>query len=185
MNDDLATLTDEARLLTDEVRRAFGTLTPEQLNWKPAADAWSVAQCLEHLIVTNEKEFPAIERALREDYRNPFWSRMPFLPKLFGRLTIGLFGPENARKYKAPKSFRPSRSRIGGTIVEDFAAHQAKLVRLFEQSARLDPEKTKVVSPVTDFVTYSLLDCCRILVGHERRHFRQAERVTKTAGFPH
>lgn len=184
MNDELATLMNKARVLTDEVRRAFGTLTPEQLNWKPAADAWSVAQCLEHLIITNEKEFPAIEQTLREDYRNPFWSRPPLLPKLFGRLMINLFGPENARRYKAPKSFRPSQSRIGETIVEDFAAHQAEFVRLFEQTARLDPEKTMVVSPVTDFITYSLLDCCRILVGHERRHFRQAVRVTQTAGFP-
>ena len=184
MSGELERLTDDARALTDDVRRAFGHLTPEQLNWRPSADAWSVAQCLEHLIITNEKEFPALEAALRTGYRNPFWSRPPLLPKLFGRLMLRLFGPEMTRRYKAPRSFRPSQSAIAGTIVEDFAAHQEKLLHLMEQSTRLDAEATMIVSPVTDFVTYSLLDGYRILVGHEQRHYRQAERITQTKEFP-
>ena len=184
MSGELEQLTKEARVLTEDVRRAFGHLTAGQLNWRPAADAWSVAQCLEHLIITNEKEFPALEAALQTGYRNPFWSRPPLLPKLFGRLMLHLFGPETKRRYKAPRSFRPSRSAIAGTIVEDFAAHQEKLLGLMEQSARLDAEKTMIVSPVTDLVTYSLLDGYRILVGHEQRHYRQAQRVLQTDDFP-
>ena len=184
MSDELKRLTSAARTLTDDVRRSFGRLTPEQLNWRPSSDAWSIAQCLEHLIITNEKEFPALESALQAGYRNPFWSRPPLLPKLCGRLMLRLFGPEVTRRYKAPRSFRPSQSAIAGSIVADFAAHQEKLFSLMEQSARLDVEETKIVSPVTVLMTYSLLDGYRILIGHEQRHYRQAERVLQTDNFP-
>jgi hypothetical protein len=29
-------------------------LSPQQLNWKPGEDLWSVGQCLQHLHATNE-----------------------------------------------------------------------------------------------------------------------------------
>jgi hypothetical protein len=33
-------------------------------------------------------------------------------------------------------------------------------------------------------LTYSVLDGCRLIVTHERRHFEQARRVTQASGFP-
>jgi hypothetical protein len=41
-----------------------------------------------------------------------------------------------------------------------------------------------MVSPFVAFITYSVLDGCRLLVAHERRHFEQARRVTREPGFP-
>jgi hypothetical protein len=41
-----------------------------------------------------------------------------------------------------------------------------------------------VASPIAGFVTYNMLDACRIVVAHERRHFEQARRVTEAEGFP-
>ena len=40
-----------------DAEKLFGSLSAEQLNWKPAPDRWSVAQCLEHLINTNLLHF--------------------------------------------------------------------------------------------------------------------------------
>lgn len=184
MNNELAKLIVEAEAIAENVRQTFGGLTAEQLNWKPAVESWSIGQCLEHLIVTNELEFPAIEDALRTDYRNPFWSKMPFLSRACGSFLIRMCKPENARKYKAPKSFRPSQSAIGGTIVEDFTEHQQKVVHYFQRSENLDLDKTKIVSPISDFFTYSLFDSFYVLVIHEQRHFNQAKRVLETGAFP-
>jgi len=39
-------------------------LSPEQLNWRPRPEAWSVGQCLEHLHLANEVYLPAISIAL-------------------------------------------------------------------------------------------------------------------------
>ena len=38
----------------------FGSLTSEQLNWKPASNTWSIAQNLDHLIVVNETYYPVL-----------------------------------------------------------------------------------------------------------------------------
>ena len=184
MNAKLSELVAETETIVENVKNSFGGLSAEQLNWKPNEKSWSIAQCLEHLMVTNKLEFPAVENALKANYKNPFWSKIPFLSKICGKTAIYLFRPENKRKIKAPKSFQPSNSRLSGKIVEDFAAHQRDLIGLFERSKDLDLEKTKIVSPVSNLITYSLIDALRVLTVHEQRHLQQAERVTKEANFP-
>jgi hypothetical protein len=47
-----------------------------------------------------------------------------------------------------------------------------------------DLRRTVVTSPVSPVATYSLLDAYRIVVAHERKHFEQARRVARSAGFP-
>lgn len=170
-------LTREAESIAEQVERTFGGLNAEQLNWKPDEASWSIGQCLEHLIITNKLEFPAIEKAFSGNYKNPFWSRVPFLPGFFGQTAIYLCKPENTRKFKAPKSFRPSKSEIGESIVTDFVDNQKDVIELFNRSRNLDLRKTKIFSPISDLVTYSLHDSFVLLVVHEQRHFQQAERV--------
>jgi hypothetical protein len=41
-----------------------------------------------------------------------------------------------------------------------------------------------MVSPFASVIAYSVLDACRIIVAHERRHFEQARSGTQTPGFP-
>lgn len=184
MNEELLVLIAGANEVADNVQNAFGGLVVEQLNWSPDAESWSIGQCLDHLIVTNERDFPAIENTLKENYQNPFWGKMPFLSRFFGGFLVKMCRPENTRRSKAPKIFRPAEGRISGNIVEDFVRHQQKVVRFFELSENQDLKKTKVASLVTSFVTYSLLDAYRVLVLHEQRHFGQAKRVMETTGFP-
>jgi len=50
----------ETEAVAADAQRAFGHLNAQQLNWKPGADSWSVAQCLEHLLTANYAMFPAI-----------------------------------------------------------------------------------------------------------------------------
>jgi hypothetical protein len=48
----------------------------------------------------------------------------------------------------------------------------------------LDVEKIIISSPVTNLITYSLMDAYRIIINHEKRHFLQAIRVSEMDGFP-
>ncbi len=177
MNDEISVLVKQADAIAENVEKVFGNLSAAQLNWKPNEKSWSIAQCLEHLIIANKMEFPAVENALKENYKNPFWSRIPFLSDVCGKTAIYLFKPQNPRKFKAPKSFQPSKSEFSEKIVPDFVAHQQELVEFFERSRDLDLRKTKIVSPISNFITYSLLDAFHVLTVHEQRHFGQAERV--------
>jgi hypothetical protein len=75
-------------------------------------------------------------------------------------------------------------SEIDVNIIEIFAGHQAELIGKIKQTESANWNKTKITSPFMKLMTYRLSDGYRIFVEHEKRHFRQAERVLQAEGFP-
>jgi hypothetical protein len=69
----LSELVSAANSIGDQAFAAFGYLTAHQLNWKPSADEWSVAQCFDHLVTSNEAYFTIFEKVLSGDKKNTFW----------------------------------------------------------------------------------------------------------------
>ena len=179
----LLTLIAEANLVATEAKLTFGQLTASQLNWKPSAERWSVAQCFEHLLTSNKGYLPIIESVLAG--RKPtLWERMPVIPGLAGGLLIKSLDPATTRKMKAPKSFEPAESDIRPSVIDDFVDQQGAIVEKMKATEHLDLEKIVITSPALSVVTYSLMDAYRIIVAHEHRHFQQAKRVTEEATFP-
>lgn len=180
----LSELISEANAIADEAQAAFGDLGPQQLNWQPTAERWSVAQCFDHLVTANAAYFSTFDQVLRGENRRTFWTSLPWLPGLWGRMLIKSVSPESARKLKAPKIFRPSASRVDASVVRRFVDQQHQVVEYMKAMAGLDLEKTIIPSPVTGLIAYSVMDAYRVIVAHERRHFLQAQRVTEAQGFP-
>jgi DinB superfamily len=171
--------------VAEEARREFGRLSAAQLNWKPGPGQWSVGECLVHLIKTNRGFFPVLEAVARGGHRPSAWERWSPLSGFFGRVVERSLSRDGGRKFKARAEFVPAASDIAPDVVEQFAAHQNELAgRARAAGAAADPARTIVTSPVSAFVTYSLLDALRVVLAHERRHLRQARRVTETPGFP-
>ena len=181
---DLSTALAEASLVADETKRVFGRLSGEQVNWKPSEGEWSIGQCFDHLIISNRPYVRIFEEILAGRRRQRVWERMPLLPRLFGRLLINTLRPDSGRKAKARPAFYPSRSHIAPAIITTFLEQQERLLRLMEGSGELDLDGITITSPVLGFVTYSLMDACRIIVAHEQNHFVQATRVMESHGFP-
>jgi len=180
---DLPSLIAATNNVATEAKNSFGSLTPAQLNWKPSAERWSVAQCFDHLLTSNRGYFPIIDSVLAGQKRT-FWQSVPVYPGMMGRLLIKSLDPVKGRNLKAPKNFQPSQSDITDSIINDFAAHQATIVEKMKATEHLDLERIIISSPVTSVVTYSLMDAYRVMVVHEHRHFQQAKRVTEESGFP-
>ena len=180
---DLANLIAAANNIANETKSTFGHLTPSQLNWKPGADRWSVAQCFDHLLTSNQGYFPVIDNVLAGK-KKTFWESMPVLPGLAGKLLIKSLDPANTRKLKAPKKFEPAQSDIKGSVINDFVDQQGRIVEKMKASEHLDLEKIVITSPALAAITYSLMDAYRIIVVHEQRHFQQAKRVMQETGFP-
>jgi hypothetical protein len=184
MNEELPQFINELGKVSSEARSNFGSLSTEQLNWKPSTEEWSVAQCLEHLIVTNKDYFPIIEKIARGDYKPKLQQRLPLLPSLFGSLILKVVQPQSKRKFKAGKAFQPSSSEISGDIVSRFEQHNKVVAAHMMSTERFDLRKIIITSPIGPFATYSLLAGYRIVVAHEQRHLAQAKRVTEREGFP-
>jgi len=180
---DLPSLMAEANNIATETKSTFGRLIPTQLNWKPSAERWSVAQCFEHLITSNKGYFPTIEGVIA-GIKPTFWQRMPLIPGLAGRLLIKSLDPKSTRKIRAPKRFQPAQSDISVSVLDDFVDQQAKMVEKMKATEHLDLEHIIITSPVAAAITYSMMDAYRVIVVHERRHFEQARRVTEEATFP-
>ena len=180
---DLPSLITAANNIAAEAKSTFGRLTPTQLNWKPSAERWSVAQCFEHLLTSNKGFFPRVEGVIA-GIKPTFWQRMPVLPGLAGRLLIKSLDPKSTRKIKAPAKFQPAQSDISASVIDDFADQQAKIVEKMKATEHLNLEKIIITSPVAAAITYSMMDAYRIIVVHDRRHFEQARRVTEEPAFP-
>ena len=180
---DLPSLITAVNQIAADTKSTFGQLSPQQLNWKPAAERWSVGQCFDHLLTSNKGYFPIIDEVLK-GRKQSVWESMPLLPDLAGKLLIKSLDPANTRKIKAPKRFQPAQSDIRASVVNDFVDQQTQIAEKMKATAHLDLEKIVTTSPVTSAITYSLMDAYRIIVVHEHRHFQQAKRVTEETEFP-
>ncbi|MEZ5423325.1 MAG: DinB family protein [Pyrinomonadaceae bacterium] len=172
----------ELRALAKDVKSAFGGFSYAQLNWKPDAASWSVAQCLDHLIRTNESMTAAVRAKLNGEGSSFFEKYSPF-SGFFGSY-LKKFMVNDSKKAKAPSTEIVPPSDIDGEIVNRFCDEQEKTIRVITDAGRFDPKKTILTSPFLRIMTYSLGDAIDILVEHEKRHFRQAQRVIASPGFP-
>ncbi len=184
LGSELDSLVSQADAIANDARNVFGNLTKDQVNWKPAPERWSVAQCFDHLITSNRGYLPIIDDVLKGQKKSSVWQKLPVLPGLWGKMLIKSLDPAQTRKMKAPKRFQPAQSDVRETIIEDFVAQQRKVIEGMKATSHLDRENIIITSPAASVITYSLMDAYRIIVVHERRHFQQAQRVTEESGFP-
>jgi hypothetical protein len=181
----LPALIEVANTVCPQVKAEFGRLRADQLNWKPAADKWSVGQCFDHLLVSNGEYFPIFDRVLQGvKTTNTIWESLPGLPRMWGQMLIKSVSPDSARKQKAPRILAPTTSAVDAGIINRFVDQQERIVNYLNTMTAVDAGKIIITSPVARVITYSLLDACRVIVAHEQRHILQARRVTQLPQFP-
>jgi len=167
-----------------DIPASFGRLDARQLNWRPDATKWSVAQCLEHLLAANRLMAQAARQALDETQPRTIWQRMPGTPRLFGRLLIRSQAPQATRKYTASPLATPAASAIAPDVVERFVTQDRELVQWLRGLDEPRAARVIMTSPFVRFITYSVLDGARLVLAHDHRHIEQARRVTQSPGFP-
>lgn len=184
MTDEVGRLIADAEVFARDVKSTFGELSAEELNWKPNVDEWSIAQCLEHLVITNNLYFENIQKVADGTHRNNIFSAIPFATAIIGVLMKKIMSPEWGKKMKTLKIFKPSFSEISENAVESFSENQDRFIALMTATMRLNVRKIKVAEPIGRAVNLRLLDAFEVLLVHEQRHFNQAVRVMEFAGFP-
>lgn len=182
-NQVLHNVINEITEIGQKAELAFGHLSSEQINWKPTAEGWSIGQCFDHLIKSNELFYSDLDAIAGGARQNSMLETYSPLSSFFGRLLVNSL-KKDARKFKAPTWKIVPPSAIDPHIIEVFAAHQAELIGKIKQTENVDWQKIKITSPFMRFVTYKLSDGFQIVLEHERRHLRQAERVLQTEAFP-
>src|SRR4029453_6503576 len=179
---------EEVRAGLDEVARetqsTFGGLNARQLNWRPDATRWSVAQCFEHFLLANRLMFEAAAGALNGTAPRTIWQRLPGLPGMFGRMLVRSQAPTNARRFTASPQAQPAASGVAAAIIQRCGEQDRGAVARVHALDERIAARTIMTSPFIKVITYSVLDGWRLVFAHDRRHLEQARRVTLSPGFP-
>ncbi len=183
MSEVLDKIIPEYEKVGSDVQKTFGRLSAEQVNWKPRADSWSVGQCLDHLIKSNKAFDPQFQAFAKGEQKPTFWEKYSPLTSFFGNFLLKSM-KNDAKKFKAPSQGIVPPSDVAADIVEQFVKHQAEVVEKLKLLKNIDFHNTVVTSPFLKLMTYRFGIALEIGVEHEKRHFRQAERVIQTEGFP-
>ena len=162
---------------TKAAQKAFEGLSSTQLNWKPEPTRWSVGQCLDHLVNSNETYFPVFEAVADDAYRLPALGRIPVLPRMFGRMIIRSVTSEPKRKMKAPPVFRPAQGTVRSDIVGAFVRNNERLVALMRRLDGRPIDRIVIASPAAGLITYTVEGVVEMLANHEERHLLQARKV--------
>lgn len=170
--------------LSREADALVAPLTDEQFQWQPAPDAWSVAQCIDHLNVTARMYLPMLDEGIAEAIRRGMYSPGPYTYNWLGRLLVYLVQPSTRLRAKTPRAFQPERGRARPDVMAAFRAYQVQYIDRLRQANGLDLARARVTSPVAGWLRIPLGSGFAMMAVHERRHLAQARRVLEAAGFP-
>ena len=153
-------------------------LSDAQLHWRPAPDAWSVAQCIEHLNVTARLYLPFLDEAIANAIRRGLYGPGPFRYNWIGRLVVFSQEPPPRFRSRAPAAFRPTE-RSRKEIMAAFRAYQVQYIDRLRQANGIDLARARVGSPAPYWVPIPLGSGFAFAAAHERRHLWQAREIIK------
>lgn len=163
--------------ITKQTLTEFGSLTSEQLNWKPNSNTWSIAQNLDHLIVVNETYYPILASIKAGTYKTPFLAKIGFMVSFLGKTVLNAVQPDRKKKMKTFPIWEPTTSHVTGDILNRFQIHQKELIQKIEEAKGLADKGVVISSPANRNIVYKLETAFDIIVSHEQRHIEQSKEL--------
>jgi hypothetical protein len=152
-------------------------LTPEQWNHKPAGGGWSIAECAEHIVLT--------EGLLRGMVTDKVLSAAPSAERAAGRRGLDQqvldMITDRSRKAQAPEPLQPS----GKFSSAEVALKQFEIER--KQTIHVAKSAQDLRAHATPHFVFKELDAHQWLLylsGHTMRHTAQIQEVKNSPGFP-
>jgi hypothetical protein len=160
-----------------DAQSLLANLTEAQAAWRPSAAAWCIAECLDHLALTNRIYIAAMQPAADEARRQNKSRRRPALPGFLGAWFVRSLEPPAKLKTKSPASIKP---RVAPTLADSSAAFlssHAQAQDFLRANADLDLAAIRFPNPFVKGIRFSLATGLHVIPAHERRHLHQARAV--------
>src|SRR2546425_6732042 len=157
-----------------EAQNLLGDLNELQFKWQPGTDRWSIAQCIDHLVVTGRSSLSNIHRAINEARSKGLLSPGPFRYGLIERWFVRQMESPARMRFKAPKAYMPSANQPYAELVASFYSLQEEFLACLEEANGIDLSKTKVSNAVSRWFRLSIGQELAFNAAHERRHLWQA-----------
>lgn len=180
---DIKALDDGLEALERETQTVAGGLTEATGGWRPREDAWSVAECFDHLATSNRVYLVAMREAALRARREGRMRRGPATPGLFGGMFVRSLEPPPSRfsKLKAPRKIRPRTAPPLSDALGAFVTTQRDAREFLREHADLDLAGVTFANPFIPGVRFSLATGLHVIVAHEKRHLWQARNVREQA----
>jgi len=161
----------------DNLLRTVRGLSREQLQFKSAPERWSVADCLEHLIlVENRRIGEGIPAALQQPVDSARRSAYEGRDDELVRLVAG-----RAQRVQAPEPVRPVGRWPHDRLIPEFEAARKRSTDLVA-TTRANLRQYLSTHPL-----FGDLDCYQwllLIAAHSDRHRTQIEELVASPGFP-
>jgi hypothetical protein len=195
---DIKALDDGLEAQEREAEKLVAGLTEEGGAWRPAENAWSVAECLDHLATANRvyvdaMRDPAIRASVRgrvgasrppRGFFGGLFVRRPARPGFFGAMFVRSLEPPPGAlsKLKAPAKIRPRTAPPLSDAFAAFMASQRRAREFLREFADLDLAGIRFPNPFISGLRFSLATGLHVIVAHNKRHLWQAWRVLEKSG---
>ncbi len=184
-----ATMTPEqARVMKEElhgVDQEIRSITEGQdgtgLETRPGSSSWSVAENLQHLILTAEAMLPLIDDAVAKLERAGGKASRPSGLGFMGWMLVKALEPPPRMKSRTSKPFEPLATGDPLTLADRLRATNVKLGALIDRASGLPTSAVKIASPFDARVKYNVYAALRITLVHARRHLWQAREARASA----
>ena len=173
----------EVQLLIDTATKQFGSLSENQINWKPSAEKWSIGECIEHLVVT-QKLYNSKLTELQLLFEDLGEGSFKFKHTFSGRLILKYVDPDSTTRTKTFKVFKPIIRQINTNIISSFCEGVETMISFAEKLHGADLTKLKISSPLTKLLRMNVGDALLINLYHDKRHLNQAEKIINDINFP-
>ena len=159
-------------------------LSESQVHWQPAPDRWSVAQVIEHLNLTGYAVLPRIQEAIGRARESGRQVEGPFHYGWLGSWFVRMLAPENRKKIRAPRLYRPPAGAPAPDFLPRFLTLQDHWIECVESADGVDMARIKIASPALALLRLSLGLWFAGTANHEERHLLQARGVREDPEFP-
>jgi hypothetical protein len=168
--------------LTERYAALFKQHTREQLLWQPGSGIWCVAECVEHVALTNSAYLKNILPVVERGRVSAAGNESLHVGGWLSGLLLKNVSPQAPRKLKAPKKIRPLAVQPGKAF-EQLQETHAKILALLELRPHPDFNRIRFPNPFFPLIKFTVASGILIMVAHGRRHLLQAERVCSMPGF--
>ncbi|HRQ77367.1 MAG TPA: DinB family protein [Gemmatimonadaceae bacterium] len=184
-------LDELAQACADVARRFAGLdarVSDAQWNQRPAADEWSVAECIAHLNLSSAAMLPRMRAAIDEAKRLPPLGDRAYKGALFGRILARVVGPVpivlgfRLGRAKTGTPFVPGSELPRAEVVGEFRRWLAEELALVWSVEGIAVDQVTLESPFVAGARYDGYSALWIVVRHELRHLVQAERALERVG---
>ena len=159
-----------------ELLKTVKGLSEEQLNFKMSDESWSVAECLEHIAISENNIFGIVEMTLQNEPDPSLRSEV----KMSDDQVLGII-ESREQKVKTRPEFEPT-DQFGGFAgsLETFKSKRKSNMK-FVKSSQEDLRNRYFDFPFGKVDAYQVV---LFLSGHTKRHTDQIKEVMASDGFP-